>query len=175
MPQSSKQQVMTLAIEDGEEHILNFETGLQHTQLPAALRAMRRIPQGAVSQARIEQVLVAAGIRVTHDEDGDTLAQLLGDEVNLLVTPERLFVRFIKLASISAFVPEHVKHAAVGQLNNDFDVVRFRLLDSDRVCVDYSMTYERGIAPVQLVQMLKGFTWAVKAAFTSDTAAELLR
>jgi len=174
MPKARKKRVMTLAVLDGEEHLLDLETGRQRSQLPAALRALRRIPQGAVSQVRIEQVLVTAGIRVTRDAEGDTLAHLLGDEVNLVVSPDWLYVRFVKLVEIGAFVPDTVKHAVVGHLNTEFNLARFCLLNDTEVYADYAMSYERGISAVQLVQMLKAFTRAVNAAFTSDAAASLL-
>ena len=69
---------------------------------------------------------------------------------------------------------EDARSEAVVKLNHEFDVVRFRLWHDTGICADYAMPFTYGILPAQLVSMLLGFSWVVKAALQSDIASELL-
>jgi len=167
-------QTMLLSREDGVEHMLDLSTGQQFRRFPEALTSMRRLKEREVTQERIEEILAVAGIRTSRDDDGDTLVSAMGETVNILVSPERKFVRFLKLVVVPPGASDDTKCVVVSRLNNEYDVVRFRLWAEEGFCADYSMPFEHGLSPAQLVSMLLGFTWVIRTALQSDIAADLL-
>jgi len=90
------------------------------------------------------------------------------------VSPDRKFVRFLKLVVVPPGASDDTKCVVVSRLNNEYDVVRFRLWAEEGFCADYSMPFEHGLSPAQLVSMLLGFTWVIRTALQSDIAADLL-
>lgn len=174
MAKKPAQQFMTLAIENGVEHILDLRTGDQLRVLPAPLRAMRRLAEWSVNRERVEGVLRAASIPFARDDDGDTIATLYGEDVLVLINPERTLVRFVKVLEVKPSVPDEELNAALRQLNNGYDVVRFRCFIDGFVCADYMMSYANGLSPQQLVEMLQGFTSTAQQAFRSEEVAAML-
>jgi hypothetical protein len=79
VPKESQQELITLAVEDGVEHILDLSTGQQIAEMPKALRDLRRIAERSVNKAKIEAVLRAAGIASYRDEEEDLVAIVFGD------------------------------------------------------------------------------------------------
>ena len=75
---------------------------------------------------------------------------------------------------VKPFVPEEALNTVLRNLSNSYDVARFRSFRDGFACADYSMTYEFGLSPQQLVEMPKGFTWTVKEAFRGEGCAGLL-
>lgn len=167
-------QTMLLSREDGVEHMLDLNTGKQFQRFPETVAAMPRLKEREVTQERIEEILAAAGIKTSRDEDGDTLVSAMGETVNIVMSPDRQFVRFLKLVVVPPGASEETKCVVVSRLNNEYDVVRFRLWAEEGFCADYSMPFEHGLSPAQLVSMLLGFTWVIRTALQSDIAAELL-
>ena len=95
-------------------------------------------------------------------------------EVCILLSPDRSFVRLVKMFEVKPFVPAEALNAVLRNLSNGYDVARFRSFRDGSACADYSMTYEFGLSPQQLVEMPKGFTWTVKEAFRGEECAGLL-
>lgn len=165
---------MVVALVDGEEHVLDFGSGKLTKRFPSAVAAMLPLAEDEVTKERVEEILAAAGIKTTRDEDDDIVAHALGEPVNVMISEERQFVRFVKLVRVGAFVSEESRSEAVTKLNHEFDVVRFRLWHDTGICADYSMPFTYGILPAQLVSMLLGVSWVVQSALRSDIASELL-
>ena len=93
MPKESQQELITLAVEDGVEHILDLSTGQQIAEMPKALRDLRRIAERSVNKAKIEAVLRAAGIASYRDEEDDLVAIVFGEEVHIIITPDSTLLR----------------------------------------------------------------------------------
>ncbi len=164
---------MVVALVDGEEHVLDFGSGKLTKRFPSEVAAMLPLAEDEVTKERVEEILAASGIRTTRDEDDDVVAHALGEAVNILISEERQFVRFLKLVPVGAFVSEESRSEAATKLNHEFDVVRFRLWHDTGICADYAMPFTYGILPAQLVTMLLGFSWVVKSALQSEIVAEL--
>lgn len=165
MPKKPVQELVTLAIEDGVEHILDLRTGTQKRRLPAPLRAMRRLAEWSVSRERIEALLSAASLPHYRDQDGDIVVNLYGEDVWILLNAERTLLRFVKVLEVKPAVPDDALNTVLRQLNNGYDVVRFRCFIDGFICADYSMSYANGLSPQQVVEMLQGFTSTVQMAF----------
>lgn len=165
---------MVVALVDGDEHVLDFGSGKLTKRFAPAVVAMLPLMEDEVTKERLEEILAAAGIKTSRDDDDDIVAHALGESVHVLISGERQFVRFVKLVRVGSFVSEEARSEAVVNLNHEFDVVRFRLWHDTGICADYAMPFMYGILPAQLVSMLLGFSWVVKSAMQSDIVAELL-
>ena len=174
MPKESKQELITLAVEDGIEHVLDLSTGEQMAEMPKALREMRRIAERSVNKAKIEAVLRAAGIASYRDDEDDLVAIVFGEEVHIIITPDSTLLRFLLLRALKPFVPEAALNESLRLTNLEVDVVRIRSANDGLVCADYAMNYQYGISPQQIVGMLRGFAWTVKQTFEHGEIAGLL-
>ena len=142
--------------------------------LLALVVAMLPLMEDEVTKERLEEILGAAGITTSRDDDDGLVAHALGESVHVMISGERQFVRFVKLVRVGPFVSEEARSEAVVKLNHEFDVVRFRLWHDTGICADYAMPFTYGILPAQMVAMLLGFSWVVKSALQSDIVSELL-
>lgn len=167
-------QLLSLGISNGAEHVLDLATGHLHQRTPPAVRRLRRIPERLVSRERLEAVLRQAGIRSVRDADDDTLAHVHDTDVNILLATALKEVQFVSLFELGHFVPPHVVDAVVSELSRSTAIVRLRRIEDRTLCADYSMTYHRGLCPAQFVHMLASFSWAVRQALTSPQASQLL-
>ncbi len=174
MTEEPQQELMTLAVENGIEHILDLNTGRQLRAMPAALRQMRRLAERSVNKDKIQAVLKAAGIFTFRDAEDDLVARLFDEDINIIVMDDCELVRFLRFRALKPFVPEDALNSALRLVSLNFDVARFRSANDGLVCADYSMSYEHGISPQQMVGMLRGFAWTVKQAFESEELSELL-
>lgn len=165
---------MVVALVDGDEHVLDFGSGKLTKRFAPAVVAMLPLMEDEVTKERLEEILGAAGITTSRDDDDDLVAHALGESVHVMISGERQFVRFVKLVRVGPFVSEEARSEAVVKLNHEFDVVRFRLWHDTGICADYAMPFTYGILPAQMVAMLLGFSWVVKSALQSDIVSELL-
>lgn len=165
---------MVVALVDGDEHVLDFGSGKLTKRFAPAVVAMLPLAEDEVTTERLEEILTAAGITTSRDDDDDLVAHALGESVHVMISGERQFVRFVKLVRVGPLVSEEARSEAVVKLNHEFDVVRFRLWHDTGICADYAMPFSYGILPAQMVSMLLGFSWVVKSAMQSDIVAELL-
>ena len=174
MPKESQQELITLAVEDGVEHILDLSTGQQIAEMPKALRDLRRIAERSVNKAKIEAVLRAAGIASYRDEEDDLVAIVFGEEVHIIITPDSTLLRLLLLRALKPFVPEAALNESLRLANLEAYVVRIRSANDGLVCADYAMSYQYGVSPQQMVGMLRGFAWTVQQMFAHGEIAGLL-
>lgn len=174
MPKQSQQDLITLAVEDGVEHILDLSTGQQIAEMPKALRDMRRIAERSVNKAKIEVVLRAAGIASYRDDEDDLVAIVFGEEVHIIISTESELLRFLCLRALKPFVPEAALSESLRLTNLEADVVRIRSANDGLVCADYAMSYQFGVSPQQMVGMLRGFAWTVQQTFAHGEISGLL-
>ena len=171
-----KQDLMTLAVEHGEEHILDLTTGQLSRQLLGPLRRMRRVAKRRVTTNRLMDILVAADLRYgfNADDSEDLWVELYGTRVVVMLNQDRRFVRFVRAETLQPFVPDQEINAVLNHLNSEYDVAKFRSWDAGLVCAEYAMSYEHGLSPQEMIEMLKGFAETVQQAFDSEPLASML-
>ena len=166
--------IFPLGREDGDEHALDLRTGRLLSRLNRASAEGAVLEPDDVTPSLLEQAYLAAGLDTAWDEDGDLLVRIFGDFANVVVMPERKQIRFIKLFEISEFAPDELKFAMANRLNVEWDVVRFHVPVSTRLVADYTLPYDQGVSPLQLVMVLQGFVATVIEALGSCPDAGLI-
>ena len=163
-----------LGMNDGDEHFVDFATGNIESRLaPAVLNALPLEPS-AVSLESIEAAFRLAGLVTSRDDDGDLRVHIYNDEANVLTHPKRAWLQFVKTFKIDPSAAEKLKLAAVNELNQEWEMVRFYIAAPDRLVADYVLPYEQGVSPMQLVLTLQGFVATVAEALRASEKVKLI-
>lgn len=157
-----------LGVCDGDEYFLDTATGRVESRLVPAVTAALPIEPSAVSLESIADAFRLAALETSIDDEGDLRVHIYNDEANVLQNPKRGWLQFVKAFKIDADASEKLKYAAVNELNQDWEMVRFYISAPDRLVADYVLPYEQGISPMQLVLSLQGFVATVAQALRSS-------
>jgi len=163
-----------LSREDGDEYFVNLSTGSIESRLALPVMEAKPLEPIAVTVESLEAAFKLAGLETARDEDGDLLVRIYGDEANVLLHAKRPWLQFIKAFQIERRADELLKLAAVNELNQQWEMVRFHIAAPDRLVADYVLPYEQGVSPMQLLLTLQGFVATVGQALRSSAKVKLI-
>lgn len=165
---------VTLAIEDGEETVLDLSTGAQFDRLVPDLIALPAFAAEQLTVSRLAEALAVGGLKSESLSDSELFVEIYDDDAVIRIDAARSWLRFQKAFTINPHVSDAKKHEIINTLQCEWEVVRFTVPAPDTLAADWVIPYNQGIAPFQIVIALQGFVATVQQALRTCADVGLL-
>lgn len=122
------------------------------------------IHESEVSIRTLEKIFRAAFIKYDRDSDGDLFIEEDGICIFFRVVPDNNRLVLFTIFPLHKRINLVKKAAWANYLNNELVLVRFALSEEDRLWCDYSLYYDGGLNPIQLISTCRLFARVCRRA-----------
>lgn len=140
----------------------------------AAADVKTPIPDDRVTVEAVKAVLEQAAITAEVDSDGDLKITDGGLIAFIRVEPERKLLTLFAIYRIKESAPELERLRLVNRLNDKIILVRFSAPNETTLWCDYQFSFDGGITPYALINILRNFTRVTQQAVAQQDTEEIV-